>query len=64
MQDSLEDRIHKAGHHEEFSKAVKVFRASRKTNAQQLKLYEQLESWGASSEEADEFVDLLMENDE
>ncbi len=62
MQDSLEDRIHKAGHHDAFSKAVAKFRKSKKSRNDELDLYDKLCGWGASDEEADEFVNLLMED--
>lgn len=62
MQDSLEDRIHKAGHQKEFGAAVKKFRTSRKTNTDQSIFYDKLCDLGAGPEEADEFVSLFMED--
>lgn len=62
MQDSLEDRIHKAGKHDEFSKACDKFTASRKTNTDQSIFYDKLCELGAGAEEADEFVNLFMED--
>jgi hypothetical protein len=59
--DSLEDRIHKAGKHDEFSSAYDKFMSSKKTRAQQLDFYDKLSNWGASPEEADEFINMCME---
>lgn len=64
MQDSLEDRIHAAGKHDEFRKAHDKFVASRKTRNDQLDFYDTLERLGASSEEADEFVNMVMEQED
>lgn len=63
MQESLEDRIFASGRHTEFKNALKIFRRSRKTRTDQQILYDELETLGASSEEADEFVNMLMENE-
>lgn len=62
MQDSLEDRIYAAGKHDEFRKAHAKFVKSRKTRSDQQDFYDKLEQLGASSEEADEFVNMVMEN--
>lgn len=62
MQDSLEDRIHKAGKYDEFKKAHKKFTRSKKTWNDHQDFYDKLENLGASPEEADEFVNLFMEN--
>lgn len=62
MRDSLEDRIHKAGKHDEFKAALDKFKASRKTRTDQQRLYDKLEQLGAESEEADEFVNMVLEN--
>ena len=61
MTDSLEDRIHRAGKHKQFSAAVNKFRKSRKSRSTELDLYDTLVQLGASSEEADEFVNLEVE---
>lgn len=61
-QDSIEDRIHKNGKHEEFSKAVKTFEDSNGDHHQQNLLYEKLEELGCSSEEASEFVDMMAQS--
>jgi hypothetical protein len=57
----MEDRIYAAGHHEAFSAAINKFRSSKKTRGQQDDLYDRLCNWGATAEEADEFINLLME---
>lgn len=56
MQDSLEDRIHAAGKYDQFEKAVKRFRKTRDDG----EFYDSLCDLGASPEEADEFVNLMM----
>jgi len=58
----MEDRIHANGHHEKFSYAVKAFQKSKKTRQQQFDMYDNLCRWGATSEEADEYINLLMED--
>lgn len=63
MQDSLEDRIHKAGNHSEFKDALTKFQKSKRSWNDQQDLYEKLEHLGALPEEADEFVNMVMEND-
>lgn len=60
--DSLEDRIAAAGKHEEFSKAHEKFMNSRMTRRDQQNYYDKLVALGASAEEADEFVDMVMGN--
>lgn len=62
MSDSLEDRIHKAGKHDAFCKAHDKFVKSRKTRNDQLDFYDKLTGWGAEPEEADEFINMVMEN--
>lgn len=62
MPDSLEDRICAAGKHDVFSKAVDKFKASRKANTDQSIFYDELCDLGAGAEEADEFVNLFMED--
>lgn len=61
MEDSLEDRICAAGRHDEFVAAHDKFQNSRKTRSDQQDFYDKLEELGASSEEADEFVNMCME---
>lgn len=60
--DSLEDRIFAAGKHKEFAEAHGKFEKSRKTRRDQQDFYDKLEQLGASSEEADEFVNMCREN--
>jgi hypothetical protein len=62
MRDSLEDRIHQDGKHDEFSAAIAKFRKSKKTRDDQQDLYDKLEQLGANPEEADEFVNMELEN--
>lgn len=58
---SLEDKIHHNGHHDAFSKAYDKFERSKKTPEQQHDFYDKLCSWGATAEEADEFINIMME---
>ena len=58
MTDSLEDRIHRAGKHKQFSAAVNKFRKSRRSRSNELDLYDTLVQLGALPEEADKFVDM------
>jgi hypothetical protein len=58
----MEDKIYAAGHHKAFTAAVKKFRSGKKTRNDQLDLYDDLCRWGASAEEADEYINLLMED--
>jgi hypothetical protein len=60
--DSLEDRIYAAGKHDEFLKAHDTFVASKRTNTDQTIFYDKLKDLGANDEEADEFVNMVMEN--
>lgn len=62
MQDSLEDRIALAGKHDEFTKVYNEFVNSDKHRIDQQIFYDELEGLGASPEEADEFVNMVMEN--
>ena len=62
-QESLEDRIALAGKHDEFSAAIGKFKKSRKNRNDQFILYEKLESLGASGEEADEYVNLMLDDE-
>lgn len=62
MQDSLEDRICATGKHDEFSAAHKKFTKSKRSRTDQQVFYDKLEQLGASSEEADEFVNMVMES--
>lgn len=59
---SLEDKIHRNGHHDAFSKAYDKFMAGRKTRGDQHDFYDKLTNWGATPEEADEFINMVMEN--
>lgn len=61
MQDSLEDRIHASGKGDEFTKAYNRFTKSKRSNRDQQDFYDKLEELGASPEEADEFVNMVME---
>lgn len=62
MQDSLEDRIYAAGKGDEFGVAYDKFTKSKMTKTDQQDFYDELCRLGASSEEADEFVNMVMEN--
>ena len=66
MIDSMEDRIHKAGKHEQFSAAVNRFlaipkRTRESTSIHEHILYDEITNCGATPEEADEYVNLLLE---
>lgn len=59
----MEDRLYAVGKGEEFRAAIEKFRKSNKrANAQQV-LYDELCRLGAYAEEADEYVNLMVEND-
>lgn len=62
MQDSLEDRICAAGKHDQFVKAHTKFLKSPKWTVDQQEFYDKLEELGASPEEADEFVNMVMDS--
>jgi Ca2+-binding EF-hand superfamily protein len=62
MPESLEDRIFAAGRHEEFKAAIEAFEKSNRGTVPQQVLYDRLEQLGASPEEADEFVNMVVEN--
>lgn len=62
MTDSLEDRIYASGKGDEFTKAYDKFMESDRSNRDQQDFYDKLEQLGASPEEADEFVNLVMED--
>jgi hypothetical protein len=60
----LEDRIHKDGKHDQFVEALDKFRYSRKTKADQQDLYDKLEELGADPEEAEEFTNMIRDEDQ
>ena len=60
--DSMEDRIHKAGKYDEFQQAIERWNDSDKLKAHQQTLYDDLTACGATSEEANEYVDLMLES--
>lgn len=62
MSDSLEDRIRRDGKHDQFVAALNKFRNSPHRRDDEQELYDTLECLGASSEEADEFVNMEVEN--
>lgn len=62
MQDSLEDRIFASGKNDEFEKAYRKFVKSMRSGRDQQQFYDTLEDLGASPEEADEYVNLMMED--
>ena len=62
MRDSLEDRIHQDGNHAKFKAAHERFVKSKRSRNDQQDFYDVLEGLGASPEEADEFVNMVMEN--
>lgn len=57
---SLEDKIHRNGYYEAFEAAYNAFENSDMSREKQLVFHEELCSWGASPEEADEFINLVM----
>lgn len=57
---SLEDKIHSNGHGDAFSAAYEAFTNSNMSRKKQHVFYDELRSWGASSEEADEFINLIL----
>lgn len=57
----MEDRIHAEGKGDELVEAIETFEATPKTRADQQILYDELVSLGAQPEEADEYVNLLMQ---
>lgn len=56
-----EDRLTRAGKHDEMVKKLEKFRKSKKSHNQQQDFYDYLCSVGVTSEEADEIVNLEME---
>ena len=57
---SLEDKIHSNGHGDAFSAAYEAFTNSNMSREKQHVFYDELCSWGASSEEADEFINSIL----
>jgi len=57
----MEDRIHAAGNGDELVKATEAFEKSGRGREAQGILYDELIGLGAEPEEADEFVDLMMQ---
>lgn len=57
---SLEDKIYANGHHDAFSAAYEAFSNSNMDREKQLTFYDELCSWGATPEEADEFINMVM----
>lgn len=57
----MEDRIYAAGHGDAFSAACAAFSNSSWSRNAQNKFYDELVSFGATEEEADEFISLMME---
>lgn len=62
MTDSMEDRIHKSGKHERFSKAYDAYEGSRRCHKARDHFYDELIDCGATSEEADEFISMMDED--
>lgn len=62
MDDYLEDRIAASGRHDEFKKAHDKFVKSKRSNRNQQDFYDELIRLGAYAEEADEFVNMVMES--
>lgn len=61
--DSMEDRFARNGTHARFAAAHKAFKASDKQRPAQLQYYEELEICGASPEEADEWINMLLDEE-
>lgn len=61
-QEYLEDRIHKEGKHDEFRAAHDKFSKSKRSNTDQSIFYDKLVELGAGDEEADEFVNTVMDS--
>jgi hypothetical protein len=61
--ESVEDRLVREGKHDAFAKAIGKFRKKkRKTRDAQHDLYDTLTNLGLSSEEADEMINLEMQD--
>ena len=58
----MEDRLHAAGKGPQLIKATETFEASNKTRADEHALYDELVNLGAEPEEADAYVELMLEN--
>lgn len=61
MSDYFEDRLARAGKHDEFRAAVKKFRESGQTSADEYVLFDEMVRLGVSGEEADEFISIETE---
>ena len=61
MTESVEDRIHRAGNHDKFSRALAKFRENPGKSGAENDLYEELTACGMSPEEADEWVNMEVE---
>lgn len=59
--DSMEDKIHRAGCTDKFTKAVESFLAGSRNRDQEHILYDSITNCGASPEEVDEYIDLLLQ---
>ncbi|WP_298848882.1 hypothetical protein [uncultured Salinicola sp.] len=57
----MEDRIHAAGNGEAMTAAIQTFEAGKRGREDQHVLYDELVRLGAEPEEADEYVDLMMQ---
>lgn len=60
--DNWEDRLATNGKIAAYEKAIKSFRKSKKTSNDQHKAYAELTACGLYSEEADEMINLELEN--
>lgn len=61
MSDYFEDRLARAGKHDEFSAAVEKFRKSKKSRGDEHVLFDEMVRLGVSGEEADEFISIETE---
>lgn len=61
MNDYWEDRLAKNGKYDDYEKAIKKFRRSNKRSDAQHKLYAELTACGITAEEADEMINLEVE---
>lgn len=58
--DTMEDRIHAAGHGDKFEACFNAFDNSDMSREKQLVFYDELIGFGATPEEADEFINMLI----
>lgn len=57
----MEDRIHAEGNCEKLANAIKTFKASKKAGSDQSIFYDALTDLGTTPEEADDYINIFLE---